>query len=188
MRKTLLGVAVLGAAAVLSYGCHHATHPSHLPDAEGNAAPIKDVATQAHARDISLEPYDAVDHLYRNAKSQLPGSVRLAILDTADWSAIWTRIVGTSSIAPVPAVDFSREMLLVVGMGEQPCLGYNINVDTVYRDQEKRIYAVVRERRRGARCGCLAEVISPVDIIRVPRTERPVSFLERVETNTCEER
>ena len=51
--------------------------------------------------EIPLEPYDAVDHLYRNAKSSLPTSVRLAILDTADWTAIWKRIVGNSSVAPV---------------------------------------------------------------------------------------
>jgi hypothetical protein len=189
MRKTIIGATVLCAAAIFSYGCFRATHPSHKPDAQGNAAPIKDVATEAHARDVrQLEPYDAVDHLYRNAKSSLPTSVRLAVLDTADWTAIWKRIVGTGSTAPVPMVDFSREMLLVVGMGQAPCMGYQINVDTVFRDKDKRIYAVVRERHHGARCGCLNEVVSPVDVIRVPRTVRPVTFLERQESNVCEER
>ena len=188
MRKTIIGASVLGAVAVLSYGCHQAAHPSHLPDAQGNAAPLRDVATEAHARDIQMEPYDAVDHLYRNAKSSLSTSVRLAILDTADWAAIWKRVVGTTSVAPLPPVDFSREMLLVVGMGQAPCMGYQINVDTVFRDKDKRIYAVVRERHHGSRCGCLNEVVSPVDVIRVPRTIRPVTFLERQETNVCEER
>lgn len=189
MRKSIVGGVMLGAAAILSYGCFRNAHPSHKPDAQGNAAPIKDVATEVHAKGIEpLEPYDAVDHLYRNAKSQIPTSVRLAILDTADWTAIWRRIVGNSSTAPVPMVDFSREMLLVVGMGQAPCMGYQINVDTVFRDKDKRIYAVVRERHHGSRCGCLNEVVSPVDIIRVPRSIRPVTFLERSETNVCEER
>ena len=78
MRKTTIGVGILAVAASLSYGCGRAAHPSHLPDELGNAAPIKQVATEAHAGDIGLEPYDAVDHLYRNAKSQLPdgGSTR----------------------------------------------------------------------------------------------------------------
>jgi hypothetical protein len=186
MRKTVIGVILLGTAATLSYGCHQ--HPSHLPDAEGNAAPIKEVATVSHARDIHLEPYDAVDHLYKNAKSQLPTAVRLEVLDTADWAAIWKRVVGPSSMAPIPSVDFSREMLLVVGMGQAPCMGYQINVDTVFRDADKRIYAVVRERHHGARCGCLNEVVSPVDVIKVPRSVRPVTFLERRETNVCEDR
>jgi len=188
MRKSLIGAAALGVIAVLTYGCNRFTHPAHLPDAQGNAAPIKDVATKEHARDIQMEPYDAVDHLYRNAKSSLPTSVRLAILDTADWAAVWKRVVGPGSAAPLPTVDFSREMLLIVGMGQAPCMGYQINVDTVFRDKDKRIYAVVRERHHGARCGCLNEVVSPVDVIRVPRTVRPVTFLERQETNVCEER
>lgn len=189
MRKTNIWAALLGAATVLTFGCYRAAHPTNRPDAQGNAAPIKDIATVAHARDIpQLEPYDAVDHLYRNAKSSLPTSVRLAILDTADWVAIWKRIVGNSSVAPVPTVDFSREMLLIVGMGQAPCMGYQINVDTVFRDRDKRIYAVVRERHHGARCGCLNEVVSPVDVIRVPRSVRPVTFLERAESNVCEER
>lgn len=188
MRKTNVVAALLGAATVLTFGCQ-AARPSTKPDKLGNAAPIKDVATEDHAREIStLEPYDAVDHLYRNAKSQLPNSIRLAVLDTADWAAIWKRIVGNSSPAPVPNVDFSREMLLIVGMGQAPCMGYQINVDTVFRDKDKRIYAVVRERHHGARCGCLNEVVSPVDVIRVPRTIRPVTFLERAETNVCQER
>ena len=189
MQKANIWAALLGAAAVLTFGCYRAARPTNRPDAQGNAAPIKDIATIAHAREIpQLEPYDAVDHLYRNAKSSLPTSVRLAILDTADWVAIWKRIVGNSSTAPVPTVDFSREMLLIVGMGQAPCMGYQINVDTVFRDKDKRVYAVVRERHHGARCGCLNEVVSPVDVIRVPRTVRPVTFLERAESNVCEER
>ena len=120
MRKTNIWAATLGAATVLSYGCFRASHPSHRPDAEGNAAPIKDVASVAHAREIpQLEPYDAVDHLYRNAKSSLPTSVRLAVLDTADWTAIWKRIVGTSSTArrsyvPICAGASPRAVVVVI--------------------------------------------------------------------------
>jgi len=188
MRTTLLGAGVLCVLGLTTYGCHHSARSTLVPDAQGNAAPLQDVATEAHARDIQLEPYNSVDHVYRNAKSQLPNSVRLAVLDTADWDTIWRRIVGLSSTAPLPSVDFSREMLLVVGMGQAPCMGYEINVDTVFRDKDKRIYAVVRERHHGAGCGCLNEVVSPVDVIKVPRTIRPVTFLERRETNVCQER
>ena len=189
MRKSLATIVVLTVVASVAYGCHRANlHPNHIPDREGNPEPLRDIASPARARDIPLEPYDAVNHLYRNAKSQLPTSVRLAILDSADWQAIWKRMVGNSSTAPVPNIDFSREMLLVVGMGQAPCMGYQINVDTVFRDKDKRIYAVVRERHHGSRCGCLNEVVSPVDVIRVPRSVRPVTFFERQETNVCEER
>jgi len=187
MKTRIIAALAIGVAVAWGAGCTQA-HPPHVPDARGNAAPIQEVASQAHVGQIPLEPYDAVDHLYKNAKSQLPSGVRLAIMDTADWTAVWKRVVGKESTAPVPSVDFSREMLLVVGMGQAPCMGYQINVDTVFRDKDKRIYAVVRERHHGSRCGCLNEVVSPVDVVRVPKTVRPVTFLERRETNVCEER
>ena len=153
----------------------------------GTPRPSREVATVQNANSIKMEPFQTVDHLFKNAKSQLPTGVRLAILDSADWTAVWKRITGPSSTAPVPPVDFTRQMLLVVGMGQAPCMGYQINVDTVFhdRDDDSRIYAVVRERQHGARCGCLSEAVSPVDVVRIPRTLRPITFMERVETNVC---
>src|SRR3954463_9231711 len=76
MRRTIIGAWVLGVATVVTFGCFRASHPSHKPDEQGNAAPLKEVAPLAHAREANqLEPYDGVDHLYKNAKSSLPTSV-----------------------------------------------------------------------------------------------------------------
>lgn len=178
------------AAATVLVSCHQAPPRSARqgPDELGNAPVVSQRDARERAAESRPEPYTSLDHVYRVAGSRNPTAVRLVIMDTTDYNQVWNRLVGHDDRTVRPKVDFSREMLLVVGMGEQPCLGYGISIDTVYRDQDRRIYALVRERRKGARCGCLSEVISPVDIVRVPRTERPVSFLERVETNSCEER
>jgi len=162
--------------------------PDGGPDALGNAESITAREARERAAAVRLEPFQSVDHTFRDAKSLLAHSVRLTVQDSADWRAVWSRIVGPHSNAALPPVDFSREMLLVAGMGEQPCMGYLINIDTIFRDDDKRIYAVVRERHRGAGCGCLNEVTSPVDIVKVPKTIRPVTFLERRESNVCEVR
>lgn len=162
--------------------------PANGPDALGNAPTISEREARLRAAEVRLEPFQSVDHTFRDAKSYLAHSVRLTVQDSADWRAVWARIVGPHSDAPLPPVDFSREMLLVAAMGEQPCRGYLINIDTIFRDDEKRIFAVVRERHRGAGCGCLNEVTSPVDIVVVPKTIRPVTFLERRESNVCEVR
>lgn len=176
--------------AVFGAACHTSPAPSSRqgPDAVGNAPTVSRGEAVKRAEESKPEPYTSLDHVYKVAGSKIPSAMRLVVMDTTDYNQVWTRIVGRDDRTGRPKVDFTREMLLVVGMGEHPCLGYAISIDTVYRDQEKRIYALVRERHRGARCGCLADVISPVDIVKVPRTERPVSFLERVETNSCEER
>jgi hypothetical protein len=179
-------VLILGS---LASACHKAPPASSRqgPDLLGNAPIVPEGDVRERAALSRPEPYTSLEHVYRVNGSRLPTAVRLVVMDTTDYNQVWNRIIGRDDRTVRPKVDFSREMLLVVGMGEQPCLGYGINIDTVYRDQERRIYALIRERRRGARCGCLSEIISPVDIVRVPRTERPVSFLERIETNSCEE-
>ena len=183
-RLTILGLAF---ALAIVAACRR-TAPAPGPDRRGDAPELSERDARARASSIRLEPYQSVDHVFRDVKSRLPHDVRLTIQDTADWRTVWRRIVGPQSEAPPPPVDFSREMLIVAGMGEKPCMGYLVNIDTIFRDDERRIYAVVRERHRGARCGCLAEVVSPVDVVKVPRTIRPVTFLERRETNVCEER
>ena len=188
MRLRLLAIPAAAALLLSCGGPRTSRSGAHQgPDELGNAPRIDRREAEARAGELRLEPYESVDHLYRHAKSRLPSSVRLVVQDSVDWAAIWRRMNGPGAAAR-PEIDFSREMLLVVGMGEQPCMGYGISVDTVFRDRERRIYAVVRERQRGVRCGCLNEVVSPVDVIRVPRTARPVTFLERRETNVCEER
>jgi len=186
--RRLLSFVVLASSCLA--GCRSSTPASSRqgPDQLGNAPPISPRDARERAAESKPEPYTSLDHVFKSAGSRLPTTVRLVIMDSTDYNQLWSRLLGYDDRTVRPKVDFTREMLLVAAMGEQPCLGYAINIDTVYRDQERRLYAIVRERRRGARCGCLSQVISPVDIIRVPRTERPVSFLERVETNSCEER
>jgi hypothetical protein len=185
MHPRILPLTLATAAAIVIAACRGTPGPG--PTAQGDAPTITSRDAEARAHSIRLEPYQSVDHLYRDEKSQLPYTVRLVVQDSADWRAVWKRILPKNGDATLPPMDFTREMLIVAGMGEKPCLGYHINVDTVFRDDEKRIYAVVRERQRGAKCGCLNEVVSPVDIIKVPRTIRPVTFIERKETNVCEE-
>ena len=189
MRRLAVAATFAGLAS-LAASCHSSPPPSSRqgPDAVGNAPVVSRGDAVARSEQSKPEPYTSLDHVFKVSGSRIPSAMRLVVMDTTDYNQVWTRILGRDDRSARPKVDFTREMLLVVGMGEHPCLGYAISIDTVYRDQEKRIYALVRERHRGARCGCLAEVISPVDIVKVPRTERPVSFLERVETNTCEER
>lgn len=184
VRALLFAVAVVAVGAI---SCRRSTVDTG-PDARGNAPSISEREGRARAAALRLEPYQSVDHAFRDAKSHLTNSVRLTVQDSADWRAVWSRIAGPNASAEPPAVDFTREMLLVAGMGEQPCMGSLINIDTIYRDDDRRIYALVRERHRGAGCGCLNEVVSPVDVVRVPRTIRPVTFLERRESNVCEAR
>jgi hypothetical protein len=67
---------------------------------------------------------------------------RLVVRDSITWDSLWTRLTadriiltrGDSLIPvqfPLPAVDFSRDMLIVVSRGEMPSLQYGTRIERV---------------------------------------------------------
>src|SRR6266508_4397374 len=54
---------------------------------------------------------------------------RLVIRAAAEWAAAWKELwAGASPAPPLPAVDFSKEMVIVAAMGEQASGGHSIAV------------------------------------------------------------
>jgi hypothetical protein len=110
---------------------------------------------------------------------------RLVVRDSASWASLWPQIVGSHSPRPVlPAVDFAREMLLVVSMGTRNSGGYITLIDSVtMRADTLRVF--VRERSPGPRCGTTGALTAPVALARLERSDRPVSFTTREEVRDC---
>lgn len=93
---------------------------------------------------------------------------RLVVRDAAAWRDAWATIwQGYGTVPPLPAVDFSREIVLVAALGQRPSGGYSILVDSAAtRDGE--LFVRVRSIAPGARCGTTTALTSPVDVVRVP--------------------
>ena len=127
--------------------------------------------------EVALWPY--------RMTSGIPGKERIIVRDSASWSSLWPRIVGTHSpVPPVPAVDFASQMLLVVSMGTRSSGGYIIMIDSV-RVQGDTVRVAVREQSPGPRCGTPAVITAPVGLARIERTELPVSFVTRETVRDC---
>jgi hypothetical protein len=110
---------------------------------------------------------------------------RLVIRDADQWSRAWARItVGLSPRQPTPSVDFAREMIVLVAMGQRLTGGYAIAVEGVY-DAGGRLYVEVRELSPGGSCGTTQALTQPIDVVRVPRRDGAVVFVERAETIDC---
>ena len=110
---------------------------------------------------------------------------RLVIRTSEQWSEAWTQITrNLLPPPPAPPVDFDREMVILVAMGQRPTGGYVITVDGVY-DAAGRIFAEVRETSPGAGCITTAALTQPVDAVRIPRRDGAVIFVERDETVVC---
>ena len=110
---------------------------------------------------------------------------RFVVRDSGTWATTWTRLLGSHSPrAPLPAVDFSREMIVVASMGTRSSGGYTMGVDSVFAARDT-VFFHVREQSPGSRCGTTAALTSPVGLARVERTDRPIGFVTSNVVSEC---
>lgn len=108
---------------------------------------------------------------------------RMVVRTEEEWARLWERITQrVSPPIPRPSVDFSREMVLVVAMGERPTGGYTIVVEGIVQ-ADRHLHAMIRESSPDG-CGVTGALTQPIDVVRVPRRDGGVSFIER-ETVGC---
>jgi hypothetical protein len=112
-----------------------------------------------------------------------PGQI--VVRDSATWVRLWPEIGRNHSpAAPLPAVDFSREMLVIASMGSRSSGGYAIWVEnaTVANDT---LRIALREQSPGPRCGTPAMLTAPVALARMERTDLPITFMTTRGTSHC---
>ena len=110
--------------------------------------------------------------------------LRIVIRDRETWDSVWKRICCTSdplfrnpstSLLPLPEIDFSREMIVVAAMGRRPNGGYRIIVNSAH-ERDNRLEVEVQNI---STCGPTPQMFTaPVDIVRLPKTDLPVTFRE----------
>jgi hypothetical protein len=108
--------------------------------------------------------------------------LRIVIRDRETWNGVWKRICRPDpfhdpypSLLPLPEIDFSREMLVVVAMGLRPSGSYRIIVNSAH-ERDNRLDVEVENI---SPCGAaFAVMTAPVDIVRLPKTDLPVTFRE----------
>jgi hypothetical protein len=113
--------------------------------------------------------------------------LRIVIRENDTWRGTWKRIhLDYSEVPPLPEIDFSREMIIFVALGERPTGGYGIIIDSVY-ERNDRLEVVVRSVLPGKTCGLTQAVTAPIDIVRLPnKIGHSVSFRETEVVHECE--
>lgn len=107
------------------------------------------------------------------------------IRSQTEWDAMWRRITANSGPQPAaPPVDFSRDMLLLTALGTRPTGGYGITIERVIETPYTLDVQVVRTSP-GPRCGTTATLTSPVDIVRVARSDKEVRWRPRDAVSHC---
>lgn len=165
---------LLAAVVSVSQGCllHRKKAP---PPAPVPAAPAPAPAPPPPPPVERWEPVSPDARLYYDDVDAFTDPVRLTVEDPDTWSDVWRRATSRqASTPPTPEVDFRRQVVLVVAAGRMKT-GDEIHVDSI-GTLEGRLRAVVRTR---AQCGAYPTSAYPFEIVRVPRSTEPVTFLER---------
>ena len=118
--------------------------------------------------------------------SQVRQPEQLVIRDQAAWVKAWASL--WPSLAPIPAppnVDFSREMIVFVALGERPTGGYTILVDSAGANAAG-VTVWIGTLSPGPHCGTTQALTQPVDIARLPRQDASVQFVETPRVANCE--
>ena len=101
------------------------------------------------------------------------------------WQQFWAdRFAGQQPMPPLPAVDFASEIVVAVSAGQMPSGGFSIRVKSV-TERSGDLEAVVVETAPGAACLVTGALTHRFDVIRVPRANRTVRFVERPATTSC---
>jgi PrcB C-terminal len=112
-------------------------------------------------------------------------AAREVIRSDADWRIAWAKLFACRGPAPeLPVLDFSREMVLVAALGQRNTGGFAVRIDgATVSDGVLRVQVV--ETRPGPGCVTTQALTYPVAIARVPRHDREVQFVERVDVADC---
>ena len=112
---------------------------------------------------------------------------RLVIRDRNAFDKLWQQLHRLGSDKPpLPEVDFSREMIIVAAMGQQPTSGYEIIIDSACK-VDHQLGVLVRSTNFLKCFGQTTSLTAPVDMVRLPKTDLPVVFRETEVTSDCKE-
>jgi len=117
--------------------------------------------------------------------SGINDSLHVVIRDLPRWRDYWGRIHSPFfPQPPAPAIDFRREMVILAALGRRPSLGYDILITSALRDSAGIEVFLVRSKPTQG-CPVPAAITEPVDLARIPTSDLPVRFTERITAIPC---
>jgi hypothetical protein len=126
----------------------------------------------------------------RGLQSGVHTSKAVVILGQTAWKRLWMvhKKTGASDATP-PAVDFSKEMVIAVFLGERPTGGFSVRVTEISIPESAGGLSVsVEEVKPGKRCIVPMVITYPYQIVRLARNEGPVVFNQAIRVKDCSSR
>lgn len=105
-----------------------------------------------------------------------------------DWCEFWDKV------HPVPGcntsfVDFSREVAIVLALGQKPDTCYDVSIDKLCREgtggSAINVLGIEIVQSLSEECGCFTGYVQPLQIVRLPRPVSEVVCYTRKEPAPC---
>lgn len=107
------------------------------------------------------------------------------IVDATAWREAWFHLVAARRpLPPVPELDFSKQIVVIVAMGRQISGGHSIRVVSVKR-QAGGVLVSALAQEPGKGCITTGNITSPADVVVLPASAQPVAFELRREKRDC---
>jgi hypothetical protein len=129
------------------------------------------VLLAASVAGITLAPVPFTT-ISQSEQSIIEEARQVVVRTAADWTALWK---AHAPGQPMPAVDFTKSMVIGVFLGSRSTGGYRVTITGIEREGAS-VVVTYREERPGAR-DILAQVITfPHHLVRVERVAGEVKF------------
>ncbi|HYO16774.1 MAG TPA: protease complex subunit PrcB family protein [Thermoanaerobaculia bacterium] len=131
--------------------------------------------------DVIVDPDDEgpvrFETLYQSQFSDIDDSGEEIVRSSSEWRRVWDAI---GADRPLPSVNFDRDMVAVVAIGERPDGCYDVEIRDIEVD-----FGVIEVEvdliEPGSNCGCSDVIVQPVHAVVLDRINAPVDFnYERV--------
>jgi hypothetical protein len=138
-----------------------------------------------------VAPFAAPTRIYYDNSGGIADSVRLVIKDGSEFERVWRQATsGQTAPPPPPTIDFTREMIIVVGAGRLTPED-QIAVDSVYVSRQVDAGGAMRETlsvsvRTTLACQRFEIDAYPLEVVRVRRFDGPIRFTgEQRQAENC---
>lgn len=126
------------------------------------------------------------ESLKQGVNSGKEESFETVIRSPERWQQFWQDLHGNFyQKPPLPRVDWTKNMVIGIGLGSKPSGGYSVEIKTiVIKDGQLVINAV--EQQPGQNCGTTMAITQPYHVVTVERSDLPVQFNRKTEIVNCE--
>lgn len=129
-----------------------------------------------------------VEQIDRGQYGDIVEGTRTVLRDEDEYAAFWKRLHADQKSVPArPSVDFNKQVVIAIVLGQRPSGGYSVKIDEVLANTKgKKLQVRYTETTPGEGCAVTTVLTSPYILATVETQEGDFTFSGSETTRTCE--